>query len=124
MARQQLREFLTEPGPSDPFAITAAVVISELVTNAVVHGKAPIQVSLGWDGACLRIEVFDHDPRASRIQARPATKSGESGHGLRIVAAVAEHWGVRGTDEGKSVWVDLAPELDTPRDRRRPADQT
>ena len=114
VARQRLREFLTDPEPSDPFALTAVVVISELVTNAVRYGEAPIRVSLSWDGTSLRIEVFDRDPRATVVRAKPATKSGETGHGLRIVDAVAQHWGVRRTEEGKSVWVELAEDLGVP----------
>jgi len=92
-----------------------AVVTSELVTNAVLHGDEPIGVSLSWDGACFRIEVSDSDPRVDHVTPREARERGQSGHGLHIVAAVAQAWGVRQTNRGKTIWAELA--VDDRRDR-------
>jgi hypothetical protein len=56
-------------------------------------------------GQTLRVEVSDDDPNlpvASHPQ-HPAT----SGRGLRIVAALADRWGVTPNPDGKTVWFEL-----------------
>jgi anti-sigma regulatory factor (Ser/Thr protein kinase) len=82
----------------------AAVAASELVTNAVVHGRGPISVRTVLDPASLRVEVQD---TAAELPHRvDPDQAHEGGRGLTIVDAVSEEWGctvVRGAS-GKSVW--------------------
>ena len=76
---------------------------SELVTNAVVHGKLPLEVEVETDGRDLRVTVTDPVPRPPRIQSRDARSS--TGRGVAIVDDVADAWGsdlVAGN--GKAVW--------------------
>ncbi|MFJ4920366.1 ATP-binding protein [Streptomyces sp. NPDC088725] len=88
---------------------TAALLLSELVTNALRHGSPPgreIAVTLCRAAGLLRLEVED----AGDTVPRPRTPGleDESGRGLALVAALADDWGVaprRGP--GKRVWVTL-----------------
>ncbi|CAL9469736.1 hypothetical protein SUDANB174_04864 [Streptomyces sp. enrichment culture] len=88
----------------------AALLVSELVTNALRHATGPIGVRLvrgaaGADGV-LRVEVSDPlpDPPRERV-ARP---DDEDGRGLQLVASAARRWGTRPGEEGKTVWFELA----------------
>jgi hypothetical protein len=79
----------------------AALVVTELATNAVLHARSRFTVSLaGRDGA-VRISVADTRP--STGSPLPVSR----GHGLGVVAAVAAAWGVQDTAGGKAVWAEL-----------------
>ncbi|AIJ13563.1 ATP-binding protein [Streptomyces violaceoruber] len=97
----------------------AALLVSELVTNALRHATGPIGVRLvrgpapaagdaGGDGAdgVLLVEVSDPlpDPPRERV-ARP---DDEDGRGLQLVASAARRWGTRPGEAGKTVWFELA----------------
>ena len=95
---------------------TAALVTSELVTNAVVHAKAreiTVCIALGTEN---RIEIdvlapgqgLDYRP----LRTRQASLDDVSGRGLAIVDAVAEEWGDKPHDNqpGGHVWAILRPE--------------
>ncbi|MER7661021.1 MULTISPECIES: ATP-binding protein [unclassified Streptomyces] len=79
--------------------------VSELATNALVHGVPPgrgylLRLWLYEQGAALRIEVHDSG------DGRPAVREpdGESGRGLLLVDALTDTWGVGQRDPGKVVW--------------------
>ncbi|MFF8387412.1 ATP-binding protein [Streptomyces kanasensis] len=75
-----------------PVLHTAQLVVSELVTNAIRHGRGEVglTVAAGADG--LRIEVSDDNPAPARL--RPADEADECGRGLLLVDALATTWGV------------------------------
>lgn len=88
----------------------AALLVSELVTNALRHAAGPIGVRLvcprdGADGVLL-VEVSDPLPDLPR--ERVAHPDDEDGRGLRLVASVASRWGTRPGEAGKTVWFELA----------------
>ena len=86
----------------------AALVVSELVTNSVLHSDAAdesaIEVGVEFNDRELRVEVCDHGgPQASRsLQAGPST-TGAGGMGLAIVGALADAWGVEANGQ-TCVW--------------------
>ncbi|MFJ5259681.1 SpoIIE family protein phosphatase [Streptomyces sp. NPDC088387] len=84
------------------------VVLSELVTNAVVHAGTDVELSCRVEPDCgsLVVEVTDHHPsRAPRENStQPPTETPEFGRGLRIVAALSQEWGVSYRRGGKTVW--------------------
>lgn len=88
-----------------PEAITdsARLVASELVTNAVVHGKGNIGLRVGLDDGELRIEVSDESP--VEPQLKNAADDDLSGRGLFLVAVTARDWGV--SNNGHTVWAVL-----------------
>ncbi|AEN12575.1 MULTISPECIES: ATP-binding protein [unclassified Streptomyces] len=83
--------------------------VTELATNALVHGVPPgrgFKVGITW-GEGLRIEV--HDSGGGRV--RPAADlfpDAEGGRGLVLVGALADAWGVGERDPGKIVWCEFA----------------
>ncbi|WP_280862749.1 MULTISPECIES: ATP-binding protein [unclassified Streptomyces] len=93
----------------DGLADIAALLVSELVTNALRHATGPIGVRLvrpeAVDGVLL-VEVSDPlpDPPRERI----AALDDESGRGLQLVAHAARRWGTRPGVTGKTVWFELS----------------
>ncbi|MFF0224486.1 SpoIIE family protein phosphatase [Streptomyces sp. NPDC004629] len=86
------------------------IVVSELVTNAVVHAGTAVELicRLEEDGAVV-VEVGDHHPsRAPRDSvAESPYEVPEYGRGLRLVATLAESWGVTYRRGAKTVWARL-----------------
>ncbi|AOR34410.1 protein phosphatase [Streptomyces fodineus] len=91
----------------------ALAVVSELVTNAVVHAGTDVEVD--WrleESAAFVVEVSDRHPsRALRdaLGGEGSYDSAEYGRGLRLVTTLAESWGVTYRAGGKTVWARLAP---------------
>jgi anti-sigma regulatory factor (Ser/Thr protein kinase) len=85
------REFVLSVtgGSEDP---RVALVVTELVTNAVIHGHARPQLSVGWDGHSVQVEVEDDGP--GRPTLRPMNPTTTSGRGLALVDQIADDWGV------------------------------
>ena len=85
----------------------AALLVSELVTNAVRHAEGidVVTVNLHAGRTWLRIEVQDADRHWP--QPRTPGRYDESGFGFILVDALASNWGVRETEEGKAVWAEL-----------------
>ena len=104
-ARREARVRLAPWGVGDEVLEAALLVISELVTNAVRHGNAPVSMRLLRDVGTVVIEVADSDRR--RPRRRAATPEDESGRGMAIVDALVSRWGVRPTAGGKALWAEL-----------------
>ena len=102
--RGQLRDW-----DLDALADIAALLVSELVTNALRHATGPIGVRLvrpvGPAGVLL-VEVSDPLPDLPR--ERVARPEDESGRGLQLVAGACVRWGTRPGETGKTVWFELA----------------
>ncbi|GGS01483.1 hypothetical protein GCM10010236_65200 [Streptomyces eurythermus] len=112
-ARALVRTALAEaPGVPARLADDAMAVVSELVTNAVVHAGTDVHVEwrLEESGAFV-IEVCDRHPsRAPRETGGEAPyDTPEYGRGLRLVATLAESWGVTYRAGAKTVWARLPP---------------
>jgi CheY-like chemotaxis protein len=86
-------------------ADTVALLLSELVTNAVVHAESAPNVAIHLLPDRVHVEVSDEDP--TPVTAREATPDAESGRGLALVEALAERWGQVELPDGKVVWFDL-----------------
>jgi len=82
-----------------------ALVATELVTNAVVHGESRVRVHLAATAEGVRLSVGDTSsalPALGRSSAH-----GSSGRGLTIVSRLASSWGTEATLAGKVVWAEL-----------------
>lgn len=85
-----------------------SLVVTELVTNAVLHAKAPIELVIEQADGCLRVSVRDNDPHLpSPPPPRPPTAALTFGRGLAVVEALATRWGATPSGEGKEVWAEL-----------------
>jgi len=91
-----------------PTADVAAVVISELATNAVRHAGCPCTLRV-FDGAqALLIEVQDFSPRLPVMGPNLWDNMGSSGRGLQIVKALSDTFGVTPSPQrGKTVWAKI-----------------
>jgi CheY-like chemotaxis protein/anti-sigma regulatory factor (Ser/Thr protein kinase) len=104
-ARAVVRELLDRWG-YDELVDDAALVVSELVTNAFEHTASSCAVVVNRSGGGVRIEVRDEGPGTPDPQ--PPSATAEGGRGLMIVSALATAWGVDSIPPTKSVWVELA----------------
>ncbi|MEU0449030.1 ATP-binding protein [Streptomyces tendae] len=88
----------------------AALLVSELVTNALRHATGPIGVRLvrGPAGAAGVLLVEVSDPLPDPPRERVARPDDEDGRGLQLVASAARRWGTRPGEAGKTVWFELA----------------
>jgi anti-sigma regulatory factor (Ser/Thr protein kinase) len=87
-----------------------ALLLSELVTNAIQHGGAgpheTIQVRLASTSQRVRVEV--HDPGARGQPARDRLEASYGGYGLLLVDRLADGWGLEETEAGGSLaWFEL-----------------
>lgn len=81
---------------------TASLLVSELVTNAMVHAGTDIDLSLATHMRALRMTVRDH---SAGLPLQPDARLDLHGRGLAIVAGLSRTWGVLPTaDGGKVVW--------------------
>ncbi|TXC93647.1 ATP-binding protein [Streptomyces sp. ISID311] len=112
LAREFARTALTE-WDLDHLAEDVLLCVSELATNALLHGVPPgrgyrLRLSLGEDGL-LRVEVHDSgdgEPHVT-VLAPYDGEEGESGRGLLLVSALADAWGVGERVPGKIVWCEF-----------------
>jgi anti-sigma regulatory factor (Ser/Thr protein kinase) len=82
----------------------AAVVFSELVTNAVIHGGGAVRITATVNDQTIRIDVDDNHPSNPHLRA---PGSGPGGLGLHIVNQLSTQWGFQPTPTGKRVWAVL-----------------
>ncbi|MBW8705310.1 hypothetical protein MBT84_37490 [Streptomyces sp. MBT84] len=85
-------------------AYTTALIVSELVTNAIRYSTGPVELRLINDDRTLICEVSDTSSAAPRL--RKPERSDESGRGLPIVTQLTQHQGTRYTASGKTVWTE------------------
>jgi anti-sigma regulatory factor (Ser/Thr protein kinase) len=85
------------------------LVMSELVTNAVEHGTAPICIQIDCNGSAVRIEVSDALANPGAVTPRHTSLDETGGMGLRIVDAICPGWGAHANrgGVGKTVWAEL-----------------
>ncbi|MFD5552314.1 ATP-binding protein [Streptomyces sp. NPDC127068] len=101
---------------ADAVEDTAWLVVTELVSNAVVHtGVGSVRLTVTRrDERCVRIAVADRSRRVPRSFV--ADPGDESGRGLSIVAALCGgRWGVDRLSRGKCVWAELPAAAERPR---------
>jgi hypothetical protein len=92
---------------SDDLVGDAALIITELATNAVVHARSDFTVAIAMSGGSIRIEVRDASTAAP--VARTMSLLSASGRGLALVDAIASAWGSDHSGDGKVVWAELSP---------------
>lgn len=89
----------------------AKLLVSEIVTNAVLYGRPEITLILQVDPPALGIAVMDAGDGQPVFPDQTPQADATSGRGLLIVDTVASAWGVRPNSPapGKTVWFDLIP---------------
>jgi len=111
LARRALSDDLRAAGVFDQAVSDAALVISELLSNAILHAYPlpgeRLQVAWAVDGSSVEVAVSDGGGATIPHAGRPSPSS-VSGRGLSIVEHLCMTWGVRTDDAGLTVWAVLA----------------
>ncbi|QKG19943.1 regulatory protein [Actinomadura verrucosospora] len=87
---------------------TVELLVSELVTNAVLHTRTEIGVSVRLVDGTVHARVVDHEPRRGLVPRRrhPYT---DTGRGLYLVERLASRYGADAGETTKAVWFELGP---------------
>ncbi|EYT80509.1 ATPase, partial [Streptomyces sp. Tu 6176] len=132
-ARRLTRSRLTGWSVCEDTCDTAALIVTELVTNAIVHTASNQVVCELLDGDDLvRISVRDEGCAPGEPHSSPQRPEEEHGRGLLLVEALCRAWGAQELGHGLVVWADLpraaaaadgpAADVTASTDVRRPAD--
>lgn len=105
---------------------SVTLLVSELVTNAVLHAMSEVVVSVARNASWVRVDVQDRSPLLPTPREYGAT--GVTGRGLGLVELLATEHGVEAHPGGKTVWftlalgdqTDVAPDRPLPSDERPP----
>lgn len=95
---------------------TAALLVSEVVTNAVTHAGGEIALTLAVAEGALEVGVSDHEPRLPRVRPVELPELDDAaiawlsshGRGMLLVDRLADEWGVEEFANGKQTWFRLA----------------
>jgi anti-sigma regulatory factor (Ser/Thr protein kinase) len=104
-ARRFAQECLSRWG-LDEQSEDVQLVVDELVTNAIRHGRGPVTLSIGR--RLDRIVVQVQDPSRERPHHENADVLADNGRGLLLVEELTADWGSTPTTDGKRVWAELA----------------
>lgn len=85
--------------------VDTELLVSELATNAVLHARTPMRVSVLLNGERVRVEVRDDDPTLPEQRTPDALSPG--GRGIMLVELLARAWGINHNERGKTVWFEL-----------------
>ncbi|HEU4915074.1 MAG TPA: ATP-binding protein [Acidimicrobiia bacterium] len=104
------RQFVLADGwaEDDRSRLRLATVISELVTNVILHARTSFVVSVRNHGDSIRVEVTDLSE--DMPEKRSYGVLSVTGRGLHVVEAFADSWGFSPNSAGKTVWAELERE--------------
>ncbi|AVH60234.1 MULTISPECIES: ATP-binding protein [Streptomyces] len=109
--RRRVGALLSDWNVSPDIAEDALLVVSELLTNAIVHALPPAELRLSWvrgDGpSTLRVEVTDEGPALTAGQSPAGIDPDEHGRGMEIVHALATRHGIHVHSGGITRWAEL-----------------
>jgi hypothetical protein len=104
----QARRFVADALRDVPVDTSLAVLlVSELVTNAVLHARTVLEVTVSTSPAGARVGVRDGSQQRPRL--RHYDRQAPTGRGLHLLESLASRWGVDEDEHGKTVWFELAP---------------
>jgi anti-sigma regulatory factor (Ser/Thr protein kinase) len=104
--RAYVQDALLRHGAGDEAIDAATLCVSELATNALLHGAGPIGVDLDLD-LIERARVTVHDRNPDLPVVRRQAVDDDAGRGLLIVSMFADAWGTVPDEHGKVVWFEI-----------------
>lgn len=106
-ARRFISDFCSAAKLSQEVCEVAAVLTSELVTNAVRYGGSQAILEARMPGGVLRVSVADDNPALPMVGPAPDVTA-ESGRGVLLVSTLSARWGIEQLPSGgKAVWFEL-----------------
>ena len=90
---------------SGPASEQLVLIGPELVTNAVLHARTELTLTLELRGDRVRISVKDRSKAPATLRHYRADAL--TGRGLGVVAALSDNWGISAASDGKVVWAEL-----------------
>ncbi|MFG2679627.1 SpoIIE family protein phosphatase [Streptomyces sp. NPDC048392] len=96
-------------GTASDLADTVQLLVSELVTNVVLHARTEVEVSVARLDGRVRVEVGDRRPGRGLVPRHCSPYAG-TGQGLALVERLASRYGADSGDGGKTVWFELWPD--------------
>jgi anti-sigma regulatory factor (Ser/Thr protein kinase) len=105
-ARVFTADVLGEGGVESTVVELAVLLVSELVTNATVHARSKIRVTVHVDTHWVRIEVDDEG--SGRPVLRSTSPTQIKGRGLSVVDRLSTDWGTDEHEDYKTVWFEIA----------------
>ena len=103
-ARRFVNDVLARWGCAD-LQDGAELLVSELVTNAVVHAHSTVELAVHLRPERVRVEVIDS--AREHVRRRDAKEDEQSGRGMALIEAIAVAWGINSLLSGKSVWFEM-----------------
>ncbi len=100
--RRFVRDVLAETDAPPDAVDSAVLLVSELATNAALHARTDLQVTVRFEDGRLWAEVKDWNSRMPQPCRAPPDAT--SGRGLALVEALASRWGAERDGDGKRVW--------------------
>ena len=107
LARRSLARWLAAWQVDEEVAETAALCLSELVTNAVIHSGTSPRVTVQLDDERLLVAVQDRGYRGTARRTDDHEPTDISGRGLMLVDALATAWSAEHSADGTTVWFEL-----------------
>lgn len=92
---------------ADHLVHDAALIVSELATNAVRHADTPFRVSVSKLGGLVCISIKDVGDGHAALPAIAPDEEAVEGRGMAIVESLAHRWGSNAVEDGKVVWAQL-----------------
>jgi anti-sigma regulatory factor (Ser/Thr protein kinase) len=90
----------------DDIVADAELLVSELVTNAILHARSPATVTVDRGNGSIRVAVCDGSSAQPRV--RDYGPKAVTGRGMLLVDRISERWGVDIDGSGKCVWFEVA----------------
>jgi anti-sigma regulatory factor (Ser/Thr protein kinase) len=84
-----------------------AVIVSELVTNAIEHGTGPVEVLVRWWDEGLCVEVSSALTSGRPVRLHPAATT-PAGRGLSLVETLSQSWGHTDAGQRRTVWAQVS----------------
>jgi anti-sigma regulatory factor (Ser/Thr protein kinase) len=104
-ARRFVEGFCRDAHLDEEVSATAVLLTSELVTNAIIHGRTPSMLQVSSPPGLLRVLVRDDNP-TSPVPGHPGPDR-PGGRGLLLVELMSSAWGFEPSPVGKSVWFEM-----------------
>lgn len=82
-----------------------ALLLTELLSNALRHSSQPVMTSVVWSPAKIHVEVCDDNPATPIVVENNHDEP--AGRGMKLVSTLANRWGWNRLDSGKCVWFEI-----------------